>query len=92
MFVLLVGMAAALALCVVGIAYVVITDAPERGPRRPEDNLYAAGLVMMVVFPLGGFIAGCALLPKRAWNGAGIMLVSVLAAGVYGTLGVALLG
>jgi uncharacterized protein DUF2510 len=56
--------------------------------RGPDDDksstpLFVASLVMMIIFPIGGFIGGCVLLTRRAAAGAAIMLFSVLSGYVW---------
>lgn len=89
---LLIAMAAVLALCVVGIGYVVIHDWQPRPQRAADDDigLFVAGIVMMFVFPLGGFIADCVLLTKSASSGSAIMVGSAAFAIGYAVLALSL--
>lgn len=51
--------------------------------ERKGGNLLTAGIVMLVIFPIGGFIAGVALLSRRPGAGVGLMLGSVFSAYVW---------
>ena len=51
--------------------------------EKTSDSLQTAGLVMMFIFPIGGFIAGCVLLARRPSNGVGLMIGSVISAVVW---------
>lgn len=53
---------------------------------RSSQGLEIAGVVMMVIFPIGGFIAGCVLLGRRALAGTVIMLLSVASMYVWYSL------
>jgi len=51
--------------------------------EKTNSSLQTAGLVMMFIFPIGGFIAGCVLLGRRPSNGVGLMIGSVISAYVW---------
>ena len=52
--------------------------------ERHNGKLTAVGIVLLFVFPIGGFIAGCILLGKRATTaGALIMVFSVVSGYVW---------
>jgi hypothetical protein len=89
--VLLMAIGVGLALCVAGIGYVLVADGQSRAPRAADDDtgLFVAGVVMMFLFPLGGFVAGAVLLPKSPGNGAVIMTVSAAMVVVYVALALA---
>lgn len=52
--------------------------------ERSNGSLTAVAVILMVVFPIGGFIAGCILLGKRAVTaGAVIMVLSVVSGYIW---------
>lgn len=55
----------------------------EQNQEKRTNGLAAAGIVMMIIFPIGGFIAGCMLLSRKALPGVLIMVFSVASAYVW---------
>lgn len=73
---------------VVGLAGVVAGSVREQAPQMmlPTRELEVAGVVLALVLPVGGLIAGAVLLPRRASSGVAVMLLSAFSAVVWALL------
>jgi hypothetical protein len=47
--------------------------------EKDQTGLIVAGLIMALIFPIGGFIAGCVLLGRKPGAGVACMIISVIA-------------
>jgi len=56
---------------------------PPRPVEPPHTNLVIAGWLLAFFVPVVGFVIGCVLLGKRAGHGVGVMLLSLVAAGMW---------
>jgi hypothetical protein len=53
-------------------------------PGGDSGNLTTVGVVLAILFPIAGFVAGAVLLAKRPSAGAGVMILSIFCALVWG--------
>jgi len=74
---------------IVGVCGFLVAS-PFAAPIRPRvwlseseqnlRNLVVVGWLMVIIFPIGGFVAGAVLLSRRAGSGAAMMMLSVVSA------------